>query len=261
MLGLSANIPLVDANGLKYETFSKLPEKTQTLLREKFRYPSKRRAEEPAPAETTGEQTMIDSPVEGETQPPPPKNTTTSSHMWPQYYTVQWIFAFVPDDNDAPPYFPLPRTPYNLTTGRTYYDDTIDPEKGVRNMREDYDKYCIPVFGDPTNPMGAANNFKCSFLNVGITNTSYVILYEDRPQGAPECCIIGQPFYPPPRDWVKAMPVKWRDQYNDMVIDYNAVYDNEAGIFNYGFESSTSVPFVFLYERSSVDCKLDVAKI
>ncbi len=46
-----------------------------------------------------------------------------------------------------------------------------------------YDQFCIPVFGDPTNPMGAANNYSCDFLNVGATNTSFVLLHDDRYRG------------------------------------------------------------------------------
>lgn len=34
---------------------------------------------------------------------------------------------------------------------------------------------------------------------VGATNISYVVLHEDRPLFSPECCIIGQPFQPPPQ--------------------------------------------------------------
>jgi hypothetical protein len=43
-----------------------------------------------------------------------------------------------------------------------------------------YDQFCIPVFGDPSSPMGAANNYSCDFLNVGATNTSFVVLHDDR---------------------------------------------------------------------------------
>ena len=43
-----------------------------------------------------------------------------------------------------------------------------------------YDQFCIPVFGDPSSPMGAANNYSCEFLNVGATNTSFVVLHDDR---------------------------------------------------------------------------------
>jgi len=177
-------------------------------------------------------------------QPPPPVNTSTVEHVWPNNFIVQWSFVFVPDDSDAPPYTPLPRTPFNMTTGRTYYHE-IDPVRGLRNMREQYDSFCIPVFGDPTNPMGARNDYSCDFLNVGITNTSYVLLHDDRPAGAPECCIIGRPFHAPPREFGARMPVKWRANVNGTSVDWNAVFDLDAGIFNYGFNVANSEPFAF----------------
>jgi hypothetical protein len=80
--------------------------------------------------------------------------------------------------------------------------------------------------------MGASNNYACSFLNVGATNTSYVLLpAATRPQDAPACCIIGRPFHAPPPTFAAAMPVKWSQFVGEDVIDFNAVYDSEAGIF------------------------------
>lgn len=34
-------------------------------------------------------------------------------------------------------------------------------------MKEVYDEYCIPVFGNPLSPMGKENHYSCDFLNVG----------------------------------------------------------------------------------------------
>lgn len=178
-------------------------------------------------------------------QPPPPVNSSVGTHIWPEYFIVQWFFAFVPDDSDSPPYYPLPSSPYNITTGRTYYHD-YNPELGLRNMREQYDSYCIPVFFAPDNPMGQRNDYSCDFINVGLTNTSYVVLHDDRPAGAPECCIIGRPFHGPPRNFSRNMPVQWREPYDaNTTVDWFAVYDKDAGIFNYGFDHSTSDPFAF----------------
>jgi hypothetical protein len=58
-------------------------------------------------------------------------------------------------------------------------------------LQEVYDSFCIPVFGDPLVPMGRWNGYSCDFLNVGATNTSYVVLHADKPRGAPDCCVIG----------------------------------------------------------------------
>jgi len=159
-------------------------------------------------------------------------------------FTVEWKFYFVPDDSDVPPYTPYPTTPYNVTNGRSYYYN--NEETGVRNMKEVYDTYCIPVFGSYLSPMGRENKYSCDFLNVGATNISYVVLHEDRPPLTPECCIIGQPFHAPPQDFASSMPVHWTEKVGDVTVDWNAVEDKDAGIFSYGFVSeTTSVPFAF----------------
>lgn len=43
------------------------------------------------------------------------------------------------------------------------------------------------------------------------------------------------------------MPIHWTEDIGDgNVVDWNAVYDKDAGIFSYGFESnSTNIPFAF----------------
>lgn len=182
---------------------------------------------------------------------------------------VDWKFYFVPDNNDAPPYTPDPTTPFNVTTGRTFY--AHNATTGLTNMRESYDEYCIPVFGDPSSPMGAGNKYACEFLNVATTNTSYVLTFADRPAGVPECCIIGKPFHAPPPDFRAKMPLQWSAYVNGTLVDWNAVYvsrsrnlptvpfvdavsmlhcryDVDAGIFNYGFDASNEkmgVPYAF----------------
>ena len=35
-------------------------------------------------------------------------------------------------------------------------------------MKEVYDEYCIPVFGNPLSSMGHGNKYSCDFLNVCI---------------------------------------------------------------------------------------------
>lgn len=54
-------------------------------------------------------------------QPPAPMPSSNKTHVWPNQFMVDWEFYFVPDDSDVPPYNPLPTTPYNRTTGRTFY--------------------------------------------------------------------------------------------------------------------------------------------
>lgn len=83
-------------------------------------------------------------------QPAPPGPAPVhASYRWPNDFVVDWKMYFVPDPSDTPPYYPLPKTAYNVTRGRTWYH-IVDAAKDVRNMRESYYDYCIPVFGDPT---------------------------------------------------------------------------------------------------------------
>ncbi len=64
----------------------------------------------------------------------------------------------------------------------------------------------FPIFF--TDVLSANNNYSCDFLNIGATQTAYLILHDDRPKGAPECCIIGQPFHPPPRNFSDNLYIK-----------------------------------------------------
>ena len=52
----------------------------------------------------------------------------------PLQFSVQWKFYFVPDDSDTPPYTPDPKTPFNVTTGSTFYYHNAT--SGLSNMRE-----------------------------------------------------------------------------------------------------------------------------
>ena len=124
-------------------------------------------------------------------------------HRWAPWYTVEWTFYYISDSDYIPPYFPFPRRNFTATSGRTYYDDTTSQG---RCMREVYDSRCIPIFF--TDVLSPNNNFSCDFLNVGATQTAYLILHDDRPKGAPECCIIGQPFHAPPRNFSDNLYIK-----------------------------------------------------
>jgi len=177
-------------------------------------------------------------------QPNPPNGTLPITHpyWWPLNFIVDWEMYFVPDGDDTPPYEYGPKTDFNKTTGRTWYKTYAG---GGISMRESYDKYCIPVFGDPTNPMGNRNDYSCDFINSYKTNTAYVVLHDDRPEGTPTCCIIGYPFHAPPPDFSRNMPLKWLGTVGTTHVAWHAVYDKDAGIFNYGFDADTSVPFAF----------------
>jgi hypothetical protein len=77
-----------------------------------------------------------DGPCPNMEQPPAPNGTLppTREHKIPARFTMEWSMYFVPDASDAPPYFPEPQTPFNVTTGRTYYE-TVDEDKGLHNMK------------------------------------------------------------------------------------------------------------------------------
>ncbi|CAF4730594.1 unnamed protein product, partial [Rotaria sp. Silwood2] len=124
-------------------------------------------------------------------------------HRWAPWFTVEWIFYYISDPTNIPPYFPVPKGNYTCTHGRTYYDDTTSQG---RCMREVYDQRCIPIFF--SDVLSINNNYSCDFLNVGATKTAYLILHDDRPKDAPECCIIGQPFHPPPRNFSDNLYIK-----------------------------------------------------
>lgn len=62
-------------------------------------------------------------------------------------------------------------------------------------------------------------------VQVGATNTSYVVLHEDKPPTAPDCCIIGRPFHAPPRDFTTLMPVQSSSPVGDVMVDWYAIYD------------------------------------
>jgi hypothetical protein len=124
-------------------------------------------------------------------------------HRWAPWFSVEWTFYYISDPANIPPYFPVPQGNFTFTHGRTYYDDTTSHG---RCMREIYDTRCIPIFFSDVLSMN--NNYSCDFLNIEATQTAYLILHDDRPQGAPECCIIGQPFHPPPRNFSDNLYIK-----------------------------------------------------
>jgi hypothetical protein len=70
MLGLSANIPLIDSKGVKYDTFGDIPENFQKVLREKYRFPTKRREIEETVLQDGEEQNMNIDAIEASTEPP-----------------------------------------------------------------------------------------------------------------------------------------------------------------------------------------------
>lgn len=160
--------------------------------------------------------------------------------MWPNAFIVDWTMTFDADMNHTPPWGEgnPPGSHVNVTTGKTFYQ--VHNGK-VRSMRETYDDYCIPVFG----PL-SSNDFGCSFINANAgsdNGTSYVLFQSP---SLPSCCIIGRPFHPPPPDFAYRMPLHYRDvRAGGRLVDWNVVWDREAGPFAYGFDSQTAEPAQF----------------
>jgi len=80
MLNSSSNIPLIDAKGKSFDKFSNLPQKTQSFLREQFRYPVKPAVPATSVANAPGIVPEVEMNVGGEqpqTQSVPPKRTRT----------------------------------------------------------------------------------------------------------------------------------------------------------------------------------------
>eukprot|EP00486_Rosalina_sp_Unknown_P004550 CAMPEP_0201577476 /NCGR_PEP_ID=MMETSP0190_2-20130828/23895_1 /ASSEMBLY_ACC=CAM_ASM_000263 /TAXON_ID=37353 /ORGANISM="Rosalina sp." /LENGTH=178 /DNA_ID=CAMNT_0048009567 /DNA_START=421 /DNA_END=957 /DNA_ORIENTATION=- len=126
-----------------------------------------------------------------------------------------------------------------MTYGRTWYDTTF--EGGA--MRESYYQRCIPVF--PFGSLSGRNDFSCEFVTLNSNHTAYLILNKtDKPPNAPDCCIIGQPFHAPPRTFADGLQVKFESMVDGTHVNWNAVWLEGAGIFNYGFNEE-NVPFIF----------------
>jgi hypothetical protein len=79
LLHSTANQPIIDARGVRYNTFSDLPKDIQEYLRKKYRYPTKKRERD---ASDSGEEEDVDM-EEGQRSPlpdtqPPSKRTRSS---------------------------------------------------------------------------------------------------------------------------------------------------------------------------------------
>jgi len=164
-------------------------------------------------------------------------------HYWPSQFITQWHFYYVFDLNYPPPYNPFPTHNYTVTKGQTYYDAHY---KGGA-MREVYNERCIPIWF--AGPLAANNNFSCDFINIAAEQTAYLLLHDDKPPGAPECCIVGQPFHPPPVNFVRNFTEQSSQIIQGVAVEWYSTTLQEEGIFSYGFvanhTSDWSTPYAF----------------
>jgi len=183
-------------------------------------------------------------------------------HYWPSQFTTQWTFYYIDDYDYAPPYDPLPTRNFTFSTGQTYYD--VNYEGG--SMIEVYNQRCIPIWY--TGPLAPNNNFSCDFINIGSTQTSYLVLHEDKPVGAPDCCIVGQPFHSPPPDFIRNFTNISYQTIDGVNVDWFSVVLDDAGLFSYGFVNNSltpplswSTPYAFYMVGLSMDSSSNINPI
>ena len=86
-----------------------------------------------------------------------------------------------------PPYVDgIPQPPYYASRGKVHYDWT---RKAMIEERLDH---CVNIFSFP-------NTFPCTFFNV--MGTSYLL--SSGTSNLPPCCLFGQPWYPPPPNFLQ----------------------------------------------------------
>ena len=105
----------------------------------------------------------------------------------PEYFTASFT-EFTAYNASSPPYENgIPQAPFKASRGQTFYDWRV---KGLIEKRFDY---CVNIF--PT----MKNDFPCTFWD--INGTSY--LTSVGAPHLPKCCVFGQPWYPPPPDFLR----------------------------------------------------------
>jgi hypothetical protein len=125
-------------------------------------------------------------------------------------------------------------------------------------MREHYYNSCISIFFD--GPLHSNTSYSCDFIISNEVQIGYLILHDDRPQGAPECCIIGQPFHAPPRHFFDHLYLnKWSKQIDEskdgspFIVDWGGLTLPDAGLFAYGYHrdpypgANFSIPYAFFF--------------
>jgi len=177
------------------------------------------------------------------------------SHTWAPAFTLDWTFYFVSDFDELPPY-PTSQPPSysHFTKGRTWYAAEFDALPGA--MREQYLNNCIAIF--PFGPLHTNTSYSCDFVILNGDQTAYLVLHEDRPAGAPECCLIGRPFHAPSQNFFSHLYInKWSKQIgndsSDIIVDWGGLTLPGAGLFAYGFQrdlypgTNYSVPYAFYF--------------
>jgi len=180
------------------------------------------------------------------------------NHSYEDHFVMDFKIYFF-DSDEYPPSIPGENVTHTVGYGRSFYD--VDVGGGF--MRESYYNRCLPIF--PAPPLMANNNYSCDFYTLNNNNTAYMVLHDDKPEGAPDCCVIGNPFRCPPQDFFQNLPIKRQsiEPFNNavepgsegpndtQVIDWSTVNVTGMKEVLYGFvndyDGSQSVPFAFLF--------------
>lgn len=130
-----------------------------------------------------------------------------------------------------PPYEKLPPDYYSRnTSGSTTYHSTY---KGGA-QKENYTKYCVPIFEDFENV-----EFPCTFIITKEANQAYLLTPDSAPKEFNRCCILQKPFHPPPRTFTKNMNFYGVKNYNDKKYIHLGVNISGPGPFEYSFWNET----------------------
>lgn len=139
-------------------------------------------------------------------------------------------------DAKSPPYIDgVPQAPFYGSRGRVYYDWRT---KDMIEVREDF---CVNIFS-------FSNLFPCTFHNT--KGTSYLISFNTT--NLPPCCIFGQPWQPPPPDFLRQSSTRGilrnREMWSGRLADWYIIPSIEppTGPFWFAYRNSTTSPQVYL---------------
>lgn len=168
--------------------------------------------------------------------------------VYPKWWVSDWTMYRVFNNYQKfpPPYSSPPEnlqpSDYEVSQGRSYYDDTYVPKDGdgTGAMMEFYQDKCLPIF-----PL--SNDFTCAFISLG--NKAYFLRYEDRPKDTPQCCQFSLANHPPRTDFIKHLPYSKADSQhlNNSLQAYR--YEMNVGegappiLFAYAFYKDKTLEF------------------
>jgi hypothetical protein len=165
---------------------------------------------------------------------------STEASPVPPPWPKQWMQkGFQVNAFPLPPWEQQIPVPSVVTPFQAYYDWDL------ANLREDYQESCVPIFQN-------GSMWSCSFLNVN--KTSFLLQYEDRPKGQPQCCVFERPWNPPAPDFGKALfffkNTTGPKGENIMWWQSHGVTPSEGGPFGYGWSTNsngTPTPYAFYF--------------